>query len=200
MKLHFLAIAVWTLIATLHPAPAEAQTPGCEPGGKSVQVQIPTDGAPVDATLCKNGDEAILVTKEPVSREHLIYFGINLGLPFLGYEATYVHKSNQRQRIHAAIGTEGSLGASALTVRGGYHPWGNSVFVGGNSRLLFETMDRRGFMLGPTIGLSGGGKFITGFVSIGMMGSLEGEPKNLHAVPDLSFGMRIRILKIKKQK
>jgi hypothetical protein len=179
------------------PTPAVT---ACEMSESASRVNIPTDGASVPGTICKVNGELLVFPDLPVKKEHLLYFGLNAGLPFMGYDLTYVQKMNARQVFHASLGIEGSLGSSALSLKGGYHPWGNSIFAGGTARVQRDAHGNPGFMLGPTIGLSGGGRRITGQLGISFLGELQTLPGMtpsvaLHVLPEVSMGIRIRLFK-----
>lgn len=149
----------------------------------------------MDAQLCQQGDEVVLVTDEPINRQHLLYGGLNLGLPYLGMELTYVQKKGNEQIFHISSALEGSLGSNGIAVRGGYHPFGNAFFIGGTARGYQGLPGEGGLQAGPTIGLSTGGRLISGHVGVSFLAGYDSRVGGMTYSPEFVMGLRIRLLK-----
>jgi len=149
----------------------------------------------VMATLCKEGEDLVILSQEAVPAKNLIYFGLNAGLPFLGYEITYNRLRNGKPYFHLSLAEEGSLGGYATTIRSGYHFWDNAWFVGGTTRVMTNQHNTYEYMLGPTFGVSGSKKLITGHVGVGLLGSYNQTFKVLNPIPELTMGIRLRLIR-----
>lgn len=152
----------------------------------------------VMATLCRQGDDVLITTQNPVPKANLIYFGVNAGLPFFGYEFTYSRLQNGALHYHLSLGGEGSLGGNAFSLRAGIHPWGNAVFVGGKASVMSNAHGTNEFLMGPTIGLSGGRRFVTGHIGLSMLGDYNPQYRVVNPVPELVMGIRMRLFRFGK--
>jgi hypothetical protein len=156
---------------------------------------ISTPEGDVPTIVCKSGQDLILVTDQPVSRKHLLYGGLNIGMPYLGMGLTYSELKNERQDFHISANIEGSLGSNGISVQYGKHPFGNLFFYGASGRVYQGLPGEKGFDLGPTVGLSGGSKRITGFVSLSFMSGYNTRMDSATFNPEVSMGLRIRLFK-----
>jgi hypothetical protein len=157
--------------------------------------QLNTPNGDIPAIVCQQGDDILVLTDEPVPKEHLLYGGVSLGMPYVGMGLTYSHLNNGKQNFHVSATLEGSLGSNGLSIQYGKHPFGNAVFYGGTVRGYRGLPGEGGFQLGPTIGLSGGSKRITGLISLNLLAGYDSRMARLTVAPELSMGLRIRLLK-----
>ena len=169
------------------PAPAPLITP--------LQVN---ENQTVMATICRQGDDVILTTSQAVPKSNLIYFGVNAGLPFFGYELTYSRLKNGNLHYHLSFGGDGSLGGNAASLRAGFHPMGNAFFVGGKASVMNNAQGLNEFLLGPTIGFSGGRRFVTGHIGFSFLGDYNPKYQVINAVPELVMGVRLRLFRFGK--
>ncbi len=159
------------------------------------KIDLEVEDKVIEADLCQSEDEVTILSDTPIKREHLLYAGLNLGLPFMGVELTYVQLRDQAQFFHTSLALEGSLGGSALTLRGGYHPFGNGLYAGGLARGYEGLPGDWGFMVGPTLGIAGGKKFLTGQLGISYVGGYDSRVGEATFAPDITLGIRIRLFK-----
>lgn len=193
MKNHLFPLLLATIAL---PALAQEATPQVCDGKSAIErVEIETGKEKVDAQLCQQGDEVVIVTDKPVRRQHLLYGGLNLGLPYMGLELSYVQKKDERQVFHISSALEGSVGANGIDLRGGYHPWGNALFIGGTARGYQGLPGEGGFQAGPTIGLSTGGRIISGHVGLSFLAGYDSRVEGMAYSPEFVIGLRIRLLK-----
>ena len=152
----------------------------------------------VMATICRQGDDVIVTTSHAVPKSNLIYFGVNAGLPFFGYEFTYSRLKNGELQYHLSLGAEGSLGGSAGSLRAGFHPTGNAFFFGGKASVMNNAQGVNEFLLGPTVGLSGGRRFVTGHIGLSLLADYNPKYQVVNPVPELVMGVRLRLFRFGK--
>jgi|GEM_PF-2667090 hypothetical protein len=176
---------------------AEAQvTDQCDPSSPQERqiLEIP-NGAPVEALICHQGDDVLVLTEKPTKHTHLIHAGVNLGMPWLlGAGVTYTKLKSGRQDYHVSVNLDGSLGGNGISTVYGKHPFGNSFYVGGAMRGYKTLPGEGGFQMGPTVGLSGGKGVITGYVGLSFLGTYDSRA-GMKAEPDISMGIRIRLFR-----
>jgi hypothetical protein len=152
----------------------------------------------VMATICRQGDDVMITTSHAVPKSNLIYFGLNAGLPFFGYEFTYSRLKNGDLHYHFSLGGEGSLGGNAVSLRAGFHPMGNAFFVGGKANVMSNAQGLHEFLLGPTVGFSGGRRFVTGHIGLSLLGEYNPKYQVVNPVPELVMGVRLRLFRFGK--
>jgi hypothetical protein len=181
-------------------AQSDAQTfVGCDPSPTPLIASLQVDeNQTVMATICRQGDDVIVTTSQAVPKSNLIYFGVNAGLPFFGYEFTYSRLKNGELHYHLSLGAEGSLGGSAASLRAGFHPMGNAVFVGGKASVMNNAHGVNEFLLGPTVGLSGGRRFVTGHIGLSLLADYNPKYQVVNPVPELVMGVRLRLFRFGK--
>jgi hypothetical protein len=167
----------------------------CDKDSPIDRQQLSTPDGEVEAVVCKQGEDVLVLTETPVSKEHLIYGGVSIGMPWLGMGLTYSQLNNGRQNFHISATLDGSLGGNGVSIQYGKHPFGNSLFYGGTVREYYGLPGERGYQIGPTVGLSGGSKRITGVVSISMLGEYNTRTVRATLAPEVSMGIRIRLFK-----
>lgn len=185
-------LSIAMLIFSIHAFAFETEL--CDKNSPIDTQQLMTPEGEVNALICKQGEDVLVLTEEPVPKEHLLYGGVNLGMPFLGMGLTYSQLSQGRQNFHISANLEGSLGSNGMSIQYGKHPFGNSVFYGGTIRGFKGIPGDRGFQLGPTVGLSGGSWRVTGLVSLSLLGGIESRA-GFTVMPEFSMGLRIRLFK-----
>ena len=157
--------------------------------------ELPTPEGFIPAVICKQGSDVLVMTDRPVSRQHLLYGGVNIGMPYIGMGLTYSQLNSERQNFHISATLEGSLGSNGLSIQYGKHPFGNSFYVGGTGRGYRGLPGETGFELGPTIGVSGGSSRITGQISLSYLAGYNTRMGRMTNSPELSMGIRIRLFK-----
>lgn len=168
----------------------------CDPSSPQERqvIEIP-DEAPVEALICHQGDDFLVLADRPTKHKHLLHAGINLGMPWLlGAGVTYAKLKNGRQDYHISVNLDGSLGGNGISSVYGKHPFGNSFYVGGTMRGYKTLPGEGGFQMGPTVGLSGGKGIITGHLGLSFLGSYDSRA-GMKAEPDISMGIRIRLFR-----
>jgi hypothetical protein len=188
------------LLNTIAFAQTDAQTfVGCDPSPIPLITPLQVDeNQTVMATICRQGDDVIVTTSHAVPKSSLIYFGLNLGIPFLGYEFTYSRLKNGNLHYHLSLGGEGSLGGSAVSLRAGFHPMGNAFFVGGKANVMSNAQGVNEFLLGPTVGFSGGRRFVTGHIGLSLLADYNPKYQVVNPVPELVMGVRLRLFRFGK--
>lgn len=166
------------------------------------QVISTPDAVNVKAVVCQQGDDVIVMTDTPIDRQHLIYAGLSLGMPWLvSGGLTYAQLKNGRQNFHISANLDGSLGGNGISSTFGKHPFGNTIFYGGSARGYQGLPGEGGFQMGPSIGISGGKKFITGHITLSYMVTLsymagyDSRVGGFSHTPEISMGLRIRLFK-----
>ncbi len=167
----------------------------CDKNSPIDEHTLSTPSGEVAAIVCKNGDDVLVLTENPVPKEHLLYGGVYLGMPYLGMGLTYSQLNHGKQDFHISATLEGSLGSNGLSIQYGKHPFGNSIFYGGTIRGYNGLPGEKGFNLGPTLGLSGGSRRITGLISLSLLGGYNTRMDRMTVDPELSMGLRIRLFK-----
>lgn len=171
----------------------------CDPSPTPLIAPLQVDeNQTVMATICRQGDDVIVITSHAVPKSNLVYFGLNAGLPFFGYEFTYSRLKNGELHYHLSLGAEGSLGGSAGSLRAGFHPMGNAVFVGGKASVMNNAHGVNEFLLGPTVGLSGGRRFVTGHIGLSLLADYNPKYQVVNPVPELVMGVRLRLFRFGK--
>lgn len=156
---------------------------------------LQTTNEDIPAVVCKNGEDLLVLPDRPVPTKHLVYGGVNIGMPYLGVGLTYAQMKENRQKFHLSANLEGSLGSNGVSLQGGVHPWGNSLFAGGTTRYYNGLPGENGFQLGPTIGLSTARRRVAGHVSLSLLGGYDSRQGGATLSPELSMGLRIRLFK-----
>lgn len=170
-------------------------TDQCDQDSPIDEKTLVTPDGDVPAIICKQGEDVLVLTETPVPKKNLLYGGVYLGMPYLGMGLTYSQLQNGRQNFHISATLEGSLGSNGLSIQYGKHPFGNSVFYGGTLRGYNGLPGEKGFNLGPTVGLSGGSRRITGLISLSLLGGYDTRMGRITLGPELSMGLRIRLFK-----
>ena len=198
MKAFFILSSLF--LNTIAFAQTDAQTfVACDPVPAPLSTPLQVDeNQTVMATICRQGDDVIVTTSHAVPKSNLIYFGVNAGLPFFGYEFTYSRLKNGELHYHLSLGAEGSLGGSAGSLRAGFHPMGNAVFVGGKASVMNNAQGVNEFLLGPTVGLSGGRRFVTGHIGLSLLADYNPKYQVVNPVPELVMGVRLRLFRFGK--
>lgn len=169
---------------------------GCDPTPLPMVTPIRVnENQTVMATVCRQGEDVLVLASDAIPKSNLIYFGVNAGLPFFGYEFTYSRLRNGALHYHLSLAAEGSLGGNAATLRAGFHPIGNALFTGGKISIMNTMHGNNEFLIGPTVGLSGGRRFITGHIGISLLADYNPEYSIVHAVPELVAGIRLRLFR-----
>lgn len=156
-------------------------------------IQIEKEDIP--AIVCKDGEDLLVLPDRPVPTTHLVYGGVNIGMPYLGVGLTYAQMKDNRQKFHLSANLEGSLGSNGVSLQGGYHPWGNSLFAGGTTRYYNGLPGENGFQIGPTLGISTAGRRVAGHVSLSLLGGYDSRQASTTVAPEISLGLRIRLFK-----
>jgi hypothetical protein len=173
-------------------------TDQCDPSSPQERHVISTpDAANVEAVVCQQGDDVLVLTDAPIDRHHLLYAGLNLGMPWLvSGGLTYSQLKNGKQNFHISANLDGSLGGNGISAIYGKHPFGNSIFYGGIARGYKGLPGEGGFQMGPSIGISGGKSIITGHITLSYVAGYDSRnPTGLSATPEVSLGLRIRLFK-----
>ncbi len=158
--------------------------------------QITTPGGDFEATVCQQGEDVLILSDRPIERNHLIYAGLNIGMPWLlGAGLTYSQLRQGRQQFHIAANLDGSLGGNGISAEYGQHPFGNSIYYGGLVRGYKGLPGEGGFQMGPMVGISGGKRAITGHISVGFLGGYDSRVGGAQFSPEISMGLRIRLFK-----
>jgi hypothetical protein len=166
----------------------------CDPGTIE-QETIQAEGEDIPAVVCKQGEDLLILPDRPVKTTHLIYGGVNIGMPYLGVGLTYAQMRDNRQKFHLSTNLEGSLGSNGVSVQAGLHPWGNSLYAGGTTRYYNGLPGEFGYQLGPSLGISTAGKRVAGHVSISYLAGYDSRMGGLNMQPEVSLGLRIRLFK-----
>lgn len=186
-------ICLALLACTFHALAFETEL--CDKNSPIDQHQLITPDGEISAVVCQQGKDILVLTEQPVPKEHLLYGGVSLGMPYLGMGLTYSQLNSGRQNFHISASLEGSLGSNGLAIQYGKHPFGNSVFYGGTVRGYRGLPGEGGFQIGPSIGLSGGSKRITGMISLNLLGGYDSRMGQMTMSPEYSMGLRIRLFK-----
>ena len=158
--------------------------------------QITTPGGDFEATICQQGKDVLVLSDRPIEKNHLLYAGLNMGMPWLlAGGLTYSQLRQGRQEFHIAANLEGSLGGNGVSVEYGKHPFGNSIYYGGLVRGYKGLPGEGGFQMGPMVGVSGGKRAITGHISLGFLGGYDSRVGQATLVPEVSLGLRIRLFR-----
>ena len=173
------------------------ETDQCDPSSPQERHVISTpDAENVEAVVCQQGDDVLVMTDTPIDRQHLLYAGLNLGMPWLvSGGLTYAQLKNGKQNFHISANLDGSLGGNGISSTFGKHPFGNSIFYGASARGYRGLPGEGGFQMGPSIGISGGKKLITGHITLSYMAGYDSRVGGFSHTPEISMGLRIRLFK-----
>lgn len=154
----------------------------------------------------------LLDESSPLPPSHVLYLGIRIGMMFpVGVEAVYQYKVNGLTRFHADAGVTTSYYIHSIEAAGAWHPRnGRAFFMGVRTKdtILFDSSSGyKGifnpyeaghfFSIGPEIGWQkamGKRKMILGTIALGVQKAF-GQDYNLPLMPDIRFGLAIRIFK-----
>lgn len=161
------------------------------------QTVIDTGKEKVSAMVCQQGEDVLLIADQPVKKEHLVYAGLNAGMPYFGMAATYAQNRNGKPFLHVTSTFEGSLGANGIRLEAGRHPFHNALFAGASARGYDSGVQQYGLVVGPTIGLQGTRSRVTGYLSLSYMVGYDQRVGGVTHSPELSTGLRIRLFKSK---
>jgi len=156
---------------------------------------ISTPEGDVSVTMCTKGNDLLILPERPVKKSYLLYGGLQIGIPYLGFGLTYVEQKNGKQDIHLNANLEGSLGSNGVSIQYGKHPFKNLFFYGATARAYLGVPGEKGVEMGPTVGLMGGEKLITGFLTLSVLGGYNTRMDSLTLNPELSVGLRVRLFK-----
>jgi hypothetical protein len=159
------------------------------------QTIIDTGKEKVTALICQQGDDVLLMTDKPVKKEHLVYAGLNVGMPYFGMAATYAQNRDGRPFLHVTSTLDGSLGANGIRLEAGKHPFHNALFAGASIRGYDSANKQYGLVAGPTIGLAGTRSRVTGYLSLSYMVGYDQRVGGMTHSPELSMGVRLRLFK-----
>lgn len=173
------------------------ETDQCDPSSPQERHVISTpDKENFEAVVCEQGQDILVITDTPINRQHLLYVGLNLGMPWLtSGSLTFAQLRNNQQNFHISANLDGSLGGNGLSSTFGKHPFGNSIFFGGSARGYKGLPGEGGFQMGPSVGISGGRRFITGHITLSYMTGYDSRVGGITQSPELSMGLRIRLFK-----
>ncbi len=155
----------------------------------------------IETVICQQGKDILVMTETPVNRQHLLYAGLNFGMPWLlSAGVTYVQLINSKQIFHISSNLDGSLGGNGLSASFGKHLLGGPLFVGASTRAYKGLPGEWGTQIGPSFGISGGKKFLTGHITVDLMTGYDSRMGRIASSPELSMGLRIRLFKKKNSR
>jgi hypothetical protein len=173
------------------------EEPLCQDAQTVENIMLEIDEHEIAATICQLDDEIILLSDRPVKKDHLVYAGLNVGLPYMGYHLMYAQNRNGKPFLHVTTAVDSSLGGSSFRIETGRHNFSNSLFSGGTLRLYQGLHEERAMMIGPTIGIAGTRSRVAGHVSLSYLAIYNSKIDGMQHGPEFSMGVRLRLNKPK---